>query len=98
MTDSECDILFCAQMRKQRQILKDIASIAFSRRKIDCMRWIEESFLAHRDASRIRRSQSGDAIEQRGLPCSRWPKQNRDAGSDRNVHVKRETAGECLAD
>lgn len=48
--------------------------------KIHAPSGIEENSLADFDFARIRRSQSRETIEQRGLPCSRRSEQNREAG------------------
>ncbi len=66
-------------MRKQSQRLKDICDPALLRRQRDCLIRITKDFFAQRDAPRIRRLQSSNAIEQCRLTCSRRTEQNSDA-------------------
>src|SRR5205807_8027954 len=87
------------EVRKQRELLEDIADIAFRYREMEARLGFEEYLRADLDGSGIGRGQAGDAVEQRGLPCSGGAEKDREAGRRGEVDVEREVAlGVMLAE
>ena len=64
---------------EKSQILKHVAHFASLRRNIHGEHRCRTAPVRGGNLTCVRRGQAGNAIEQRGLPCSRGPKQNRDA-------------------
>src|ERR1700687_4668458 len=82
------DIGLDRQVRKQCQVLKHIAHSAKLRRNVDSALAVEQDFFFRRDSTRIRPDQSGNALQQGGLPCPRRTKQDRNSGRKGEKEVK----------
>ena len=84
------DVLRDGQMWKQCKALKDISGTAFRDWNIDMLRRIEQHAPAEHDLTRIRRHESSDAIEQRGLARARGSEENGKTGRAREIHIQNE--------
>src|SRR5260370_40338162 len=77
-------------MRKECEVLKNIANLAFGDGQVEAGLSIEENAMVHRDAASIGGCESGDAVEQGRLPCPGWAKQNGEAGLVVEIDLERE--------
>jgi hypothetical protein len=90
MCQSVGHVLLRVEMGEECEVLKNIASLAFGDRQVEGGLSIEENAIVHRDASRIRGCEAGDAVEQRGLPCPGRTKQNTETGLGGKIDLERE--------
>jgi hypothetical protein len=97
MRDPVLDVLEHAEMREQREILRDVADPAPGRGKVDAARRIEQSALPHRDAAVLRPEQSGNPAQHRRLAAAGRAEQDGDAGRRRKRHVQVERPRESRA-
>src|ERR1700730_16893042 len=74
------NVLLRVEMRKQCEILKNIANLTSGDGQVEASLSIEENTIAHRDAPCVRGCEAGDAVEQRRLPCPGGAKQNTETG------------------
>src|SRR5260370_33833154 len=77
-------------MRKECEVVKSIANLAFGDGQVEAGVSIEENAMVHRDAASIGGCESGDAVEQGRLPCPGWAKQNGEAGLGVEIDLERE--------
>src|SRR5947209_4354386 len=94
-------VLLNRHVGEQRQRLEDISDAAFGYGKVDSLLRVEEIPLPDRDAPRLWLCQPGNAVQERGLPCSRGAEENREPRRDFERDIKRETqlcAGVLLAE
>src|SRR5579864_638525 len=85
-------------MRKQRQVLKHVTDFSAPDGHIEVLFGIKENPVSQRNPSSIRRTQSGNTVEERGFPRSRWSKQNRDARRHRKLSLQLKSLRQPLAD
>src|SRR5512142_454221 len=83
-------------MRKKRERLEEVPTVAALRRQIDSLLVIEQCHIACNDPAAIRTRQSRETVKQRGLPRPRRSEENGDARRDRQFHLEAErvTVGE----
>src|ERR1700686_1864044 len=80
MREPVLDVLLHGQMRKQGEALKHVSDAPFGYRKVDASRGIEQNAAGHGNASRVRRSYSGNAIEHSRFAGARRAEQDRESG------------------
>lgn len=92
MREAVAGVFFHGEMREERQGLEDVGELPLLRRQIRARLGIEEQQIARGDAALVRARESGDTIQQRGLPRSGRPEKNREAGLDPQRDVQNEGA------
>ena len=90
MRQAVFNVLLHRQMRKQRESLKDVSDTPLRHRKIGTLRRIKQDAVANGDASRLRLSQSGNAVEQGCLSRSRRAEQDRESRRSLKLDVQNE--------
>src|SRR5260370_41556581 len=90
MCQSVGNVPLHVEMRKECEVLKNIANLAFGDGQAEAGVSIEENAMVHRDAASIGGCESGDAVEQGRLPCPGWAKQNGEAGLGVEIDLERE--------
>src|SRR5260370_22903286 len=90
MCQSVGNVLLRVEMRKKREVLKNITNLAFGDRQVEAGLRIEENAMVHHDTSSIRGCESRDAVEQRRLPGPGWTKQNGETGLRVEIDLERE--------
>src|SRR5208283_554379 len=106
MRQAILDILLHSEIRKEGQILKNVSYATPGHGNVDGgvrSRYLlsEQNSLPHTHSARIRRGQSGDAVEHCGFSRARGAEEDGEAGSGPEVYLKRELAvggGETFAD
>jgi hypothetical protein len=84
-------IRFDAKVRKESEVLKDIAGVAFANWEFYALSRVEYHSTANADCSRIRGGESGDAVEQGGLAGSRRAKQDGDSWGHGKGDIQRKS-------
>jgi hypothetical protein len=84
------NVLLRVEVRKQCEVLKNIANLTFGDGQVKAGLSIEENAIVHRDASSIRGCEAGDAVEQRRLPCPGRAEQNTETGLGGKLDLERE--------
>src|SRR5258708_7708411 len=84
------NVLLRVEMRKQCEVLKNIANPTFGDGQVEAGLSIEENAIVQRDASCIRGCEAGDAVEQRRLPCPGRAEQNTETGLGGEIDLERE--------
>jgi len=79
-------------MREQREILMHIANSAFPDSDTDSLFRVVKFFAAHGDATFVRVSQAGNAIEQRRFARARSAEENRESRQRAQVDIQDEAA------
>src|SRR5437667_12723983 len=70
--------LFDAEMRKQREILKDVTDPTRTHRNIDLHAVVKPGLVCARHAARVGPGESSHAGRQRGLACAATPNEDAD--------------------
>ncbi len=92
MCESIFGVLLDREMREQCEILQDISHAALRHRNVHASARIKQDPLTHRNSPRIRGSQPGHAVEQRGFSRSRRAKQDGKSRRGTKFHIERELA------
>src|SRR5260370_9209955 len=83
MCQSVGNVPLHVEMRKECEVLKNIANLAFGDGQVEAGLSIEKNAMVHPDAPSIGGCESGDAVQQGRLPFPGWPKPNGEAGRAR---------------
>src|SRR5262249_7591332 len=90
--DAKTNIFRGAHVRKESQILKDVANASLLRGKVNLARGIEQSLAANPDHSGIGTEQSSHAFQDGGLAGSRGSEDHGNACGCGELHVNRKPA------
>jgi hypothetical protein len=90
MCQSVGNVLLRVEMRKECEVLKNIANLTFGDGQVEAGLAFEENAIVDRDASLIGGCEAGDAVEQRRLPCPGRAKQNTETGLSGKIDLERE--------
>src|SRR6202790_4118194 len=86
------EILPNAQMRKQPAVLEHVTDAAPVRRDVDSFGGVEQHRVVERDGAAIRREQTGNHVDDRGLARARRAEQGRRPACSFETHVQFECA------
>src|SRR5690242_5919435 len=84
------DVLLRSQMGKKCKRLEDIPNLPLLHGNINSISGIKQYARPENNPPLIWPHQSGNTVEQRGLPCSGWSKQYREAAFDQEIDFERE--------
>lgn len=90
MCQSVGNVLLRIEMRKECEVLKNIANLTFGDGQVEAGLAIEENAMVDRDASGIGDCEADDAVKQRRLPCPGRAKQNAETGLGGKIDLQRE--------
>ena len=88
MRETILGVLLDREMRKQCEILQDISHAAFGDWKILARVRVKQKPIANVNSTRVRRGQSGYAIEQRSFTGPRRAEKNGKSGGGAELHVE----------
>ena len=75
----EQQVLAYRHVRKQSVILKNVPAPSLLRGPVHARFAIEQKYIVDQDTTPVRSNESGDAVENKRLPCPAGTEQNRDA-------------------